>query len=126
VPVEGRVGVSPQPPSNPVLIYDATCGFCSRWVDRIKVWDRKCAITYLPLQDARAANVSGCRIQDLGQAVHLVRPDGAVFAGAAAIRELFSFLPRDRLAGQVMDLPGVMPVAARLYACLARRFGPVS
>jgi predicted DCC family thiol-disulfide oxidoreductase YuxK len=124
--VEGQVGVSAQRPSKPVLIYSAQCAFCNRWVRRVRNWDRKHCLTYLPLQDQRATGISGRPRQALQMAAHVVRPDGAVFAGAAAARELCAFLPLRRLPLLMMDLPGVMSVAARLYASIARRYGPVT
>jgi len=124
--VEGHVGVSAQRPSKPVLIYNAQCALCSRWVQRVRNWDRRHHVTYLPLQDHRATLISGRQHQELQMAAHLVRPDGAVFAGAAAVRELCAFLPMGHLPLVIMALPGVMPVAARLYASIARRYGPVT
>jgi predicted DCC family thiol-disulfide oxidoreductase YuxK len=125
MPVEGKVGSSSKRPTKPVLIYDADCAFCARWVQRLRHWDHKRRVTYLPLRDDRALAVSGRERQKLQIAVHLVRPDGAVFAGAAAARELCAFLPLGSLPRVVMSLPGVMPIATRVYAWIARRYGPV-
>jgi predicted DCC family thiol-disulfide oxidoreductase YuxK len=125
MPVEGKVGISSKRPTTPVLIYDADCAFCARWVQRLRHWDHKHRVTYLPLRDDRALGVSGRERQKLQGAAHFVRPDGAVFAGAAAARELFAFLPLGSLPRIVMSLPGVMPIATRVYAWIARRYGPV-
>lgn len=122
---EGRVGTAPAPPPAPTLIFDGSCGFCRRWVDRVRRWDRRGAVQYLPMQDERAPQVSGRPRDALQQAAHFVRGDGAVFAGAAAARELFRVLPGGKAAAALLGLPGVAPLAARVYRWVARRWGPV-
>jgi predicted DCC family thiol-disulfide oxidoreductase YuxK len=111
--------------SGPVLIYDASCGFCRRWVARLKRWDRRDRVRLLPLQDADAPALAGRPRDQLQRAAHLVRPDGAVFAGAHAARELCAYLPGGWLPKALFAVPGVMPVAERAYAWIARRWGPV-
>jgi acetyl esterase len=109
----------------PVLVYDGSCGFCLRWVRRIQRWDRSGVIRYLPLQDDAAPVVTGRSRQMLRQAVHFVRSDGTVFAGAAAGRALWAYLPGGWVPEFVAKLPGVMPAAERVYRFVARRWGPV-
>ncbi len=82
-------------------------------------------IWLLPLQDARATELSGQPRERLEQAAHLVRTDGVVFAGAAAAREAFRYLRGGRAVGLLAALPGMMPVAEGVYAWVARRWGPV-
>ncbi|UCF40103.1 MAG: DUF393 domain-containing protein [Gemmatimonadota bacterium] len=124
--IAGEVGHAPYKPARPTLIYDGSCGFCSRWVKRMKRLDRDDLIWLLPLQDARATELSGQPRDRLAQAAHFVRPDGAVFAGAAAAREAFRYLSGGRLVDLVAAVPGLMPLAERVYAWVARRWGPVA
>ena len=91
----------------------------------MKRLDRDDVIWLLPLQDARATELSGQPRQRLGEAAHLVRPDGAVFAGAAAAREAFRYLRGGRMVAFMAGLPGMMPAAEWVYAWVARRWGPV-
>lgn len=112
-------------PPAPTLIYDASCAFCRRWVRRLKRWDRHDRIRLLPLQDAAAPALARRPRDELQRAAHLVRPDGAVFAGARAAREAFAYLPGGGLVRAVLAAPGVMPVADRVYCWIARTFGPV-
>jgi predicted DCC family thiol-disulfide oxidoreductase YuxK len=123
--VEGRVGRTERPPYTPVLIYDGRCGFCRRWVDRVRRWDRRRRVRYLSLREDDAVVVSGRERVELERAVHLVRPDGAVFAGAAAVRELCSYLPGGWMPRSVLRLPGVSELAPRVYRWVARTYGPV-
>jgi predicted DCC family thiol-disulfide oxidoreductase YuxK len=109
----------------PVLIYDAQCQFCRRWVARLKRWDRNDRIRLLPLQDPAAPAVAGRPREVLQQAAHLVRADGAVFAGARAAREALAYLPAGWLLRGLARLPGVMALADRGYRWVARIWGPV-
>jgi predicted DCC family thiol-disulfide oxidoreductase YuxK len=124
--IAGEVGHAAHKPARPTLIYDGSCGFCATWVRHMKRLDRDDVIWLLPLQDGRAAELSGQPRDRLEQAAHFVRPDGAVFAGAAAAREAFRYLRGGRLVGALAELPGLMPLAERVYAWVARRWGPVA
>jgi predicted DCC family thiol-disulfide oxidoreductase YuxK len=116
-----------EPPSPaPTLIYDASCTFCRRWVTRLKRWDRRDRLRLLPLQDPAAPALARRPREELERAAHLVGPDGEVFAGAAAAREVFAYLPGGWLPRAVLAVPGVMPLAERVYAWVARTWGPVS
>ena len=121
----GFVGTTERRPTEPVFLYDGSCGFCRRWVGRARRLDPKHRVRFLPLQDAEAAALSGRSYDALSKAAHLVRQDGAVFAGAAAIRELLRHLRGGKVPARLMRMPGVMPVAERCYAWIARRWGPV-
>ncbi len=112
-------------PPAPTLIYDAGCGFCRRWVARLKRWDRRNRVHILPLQDPGSPALARRPREELARAVHLVRPDGAVFAGAWAARELLGYLPGGWLPGALLRLPGAMAVAERVYRWVARTWGPV-
>jgi predicted DCC family thiol-disulfide oxidoreductase YuxK len=109
----------------PVVIYNDACGFCRRWAARLRGWDRAGRIVLLPLQDDRAPGLAGRPRSALERAVHVVLPTGEVMAGAAAVRAICRFLPAGRLWRMILSLPGVLPVAERVYQHVARRWGPV-
>lgn len=121
----GYVGETAHPPARPTLVYDGSCGFCKKWVRRVRRWDRGNAVVYLPLQAPDAPEVTGRSWEALQAAAHLVRPDGAVFAGAAAARELFRYLPGGIVPRALLSIPGAMPIAERAYAWIAQKWGPV-
>ena len=115
----------PTPRSRPVVVYDGQCGFCRRWIERLRRWDRSGRLEFLPLQDATAPVVTGLRRDVLERAVHVVLPWGDVKAGAAAVRALCPFLPGGFLPHRILGLPGVLPLAERAYRWIAGRWGPV-
>jgi predicted DCC family thiol-disulfide oxidoreductase YuxK len=105
----------------PTLIYDGECGLCRTWVDRVRRWDREHRLAALPLQDRTRVAAFGITLPALAAAMHLVLPDGRVFAGADAAPELLRLLPGKRWLARAFGIPGVLPLARRVYARIARR-----
>jgi predicted DCC family thiol-disulfide oxidoreductase YuxK len=108
------------------LIYDGNCGFCRRWVERVRRWDRHGRLATLPYQapdlEARFPQVSRA---DCVQRIHLVEPTGTVHRGAAAGREVLRRLPGGWFWTLPLRLPGASGVAERIYRWIAHRWGPL-
>lgn len=108
-------------PSGWTLVYDGDCNFCQRSVALIRRWDRRGALRCLPFQsDAELAALPAIPRSALEQAMHLVAPDGRVFAGAAAAPETLRLMPGGRPLAWLFGLPGVPFVARRVYQLVAR------
>lgn len=107
--------------TRPTLVYDGDCGFCRRSVDLLRRWDREQRIALVPFQDQARVAAFGIPLPALAAAMHLVLPDGRVFAGADAVPELLRLLPEKRWLAWAFRIPGMRPVARRLYAWIARR-----
>src|SRR6266540_2292849 len=107
--------------TRPTLVYDGDCGLCRRSVDLLRRWDREQRIALVPFQDQARVAAFGIPLPALAAAMHLVLPppDGRVFAGADAVPELLR--PGKRWVAWGFGIPGVRPVARRLYAWIARR-----
>lgn len=108
------------------LIYDGQCGFCRRWIERVRRWDRHGRIAVLPYQSPELAvrfpelSPEACALR-----IHVVEEDGTVHAGAAAGREVLRRLPGGSLWAVPFAIPGVLAVAERLYVYITKRWGPV-
>jgi predicted DCC family thiol-disulfide oxidoreductase YuxK len=104
------------------LIYDGECGMCRdavRWLTR---WDRGGRLTFVPFQDEVAVQRFGIPLPSLAAAMHLVLPDGRVFAGADAVPELARLVRRGaRSIPLLYRVPGVRHAARRVYAWIAAR-----
>ena len=113
-------------PPRATLIYDGTCGFCRRWVERLRRWDRRGALEMVPFQapdlEARFPGVSR---RECADRIHLVDEQGAVHRGASAAREALRRLPVGWLWALPFHLPGVLAVADRAYVWVAHRWGPL-
>ena len=103
------------------LIYDGSCGFCRDSVDWVRQRDRAGRIDYIPFQDAARVAPFAIPVPILAAAMHVVRADRMVFSGADAAPEILRLLPRWRALAWVFALPGVLPVARRMYAWIAAR-----
>jgi predicted DCC family thiol-disulfide oxidoreductase YuxK len=72
-------------PCKPVLIFDGDCGFCQRWVLRLRAVTGE-RVECVPFQSVRVAGEFPELARDrLARSVHLVGTDGRVFRGAEAI-----------------------------------------
>ena len=108
-------------PTQPTLIYDGECGICQQAVALLKRWDREHVLTYVPFQDGAAVARFGIALPALAAAMHLILPGNRVSAGADAIPELLRLLPGKRWLAPFFRVPGVLPLARRVYAWIAIR-----
>jgi predicted DCC family thiol-disulfide oxidoreductase YuxK len=105
------------------ILYDRSCGFCRRSVERILRWDRGRRLRPVALQDPEADELLG-RMDEAQKMAswHLVAADGAVYSAGAAFPPLLRLLPGGRpLAALAEVLPGP---TERGYRWVARRRGP--
>lgn len=103
----------------PTVIYDGECGFCRQSVELLQRWDREHVLRFVPFQDAAAVARFRIALPALAAALHLVFPDGRVYAGADAAPELLRLLPGKRWLAPWFRVPGVLPLARRVYALIA-------
>jgi predicted DCC family thiol-disulfide oxidoreductase YuxK len=107
--------------ADPTLIYDGACGICQQAVARLRRWDREQVLRFVPFQDEAAVRAFGIELPALAAAMHLILPDGRVFAGADAVPELLILFPGKRWLAPLFWIPGVLPIARRIYARIAAR-----
>ncbi|MGH7539120.1 MAG: thiol-disulfide oxidoreductase DCC family protein [Gemmatimonadales bacterium] len=111
----------PVPAERATLIYDGECGMCRFAVARVRVWDREHRIALVPFQDQQAVARFGIGLPALAAAMHLVLPDGRVYAGADAVPEILKILPGKRWFAWGFAVPGVRPIARYVYRRIAER-----
>lgn len=109
-----------------MLVYDGNCGFCARWVDRIRATagDR---VEFAPSQEVghRFPQISPEQFEN---AVQWITPDGEVYSGArAALFVLALTGPTGRLLWWAYRrLPGFAGAAEAAYRLVARNRTTVS
>lgn len=108
-------------PGRPTVIYDGECGICQDSVARLRAWDKERRFAFVPFQDQDTVARFGLALPALAAALHLVLPDGRVFTGADAVPEMLRFLPGKRWLRGLFWIPGVRPVARRVYRYIAQR-----
>ena len=118
---EGDLAAStPRAIERRVILFDGVCALCNTGVEWIRARDRDGRFEFVPYQSA------GERFPDLdpgalAEALHVVLPDGRVFAGAEAAPWIFGALPGWTWVARVLGLPGIRLLARPAYAWLARR-----
>ena len=108
------------------LVYDGSCAFCRRWIERVRWWDRHARLDLVPYQ----ANDLAARFPQLSRnacrrRIHLVDEGGGVFAGAAAGREVLRRLPGGWLWALPLRVPGALSIAEPTYTWITHRWGPL-
>lgn len=105
-----------------VLIYDADCAMCrasALWIMRLAL--SAGALEILPCRSgARRARFPAIADEACLSAMQLVLTDGRVLAGADAVPELLRRIRGLGWVAAVFALPGVRPLARRIYAWIAR------
>lgn len=105
------------------ILYDRSCSFCRRSVERVLRWDRNRRLRPVALQDPEADELLGGMDEERKMASwHLVTADGAVHSAGAAFPPLLRLLPGGRpLAALAAAFPGA---TERGYRHVARTRGP--
>jgi predicted DCC family thiol-disulfide oxidoreductase YuxK len=105
-----------------VLIYDADCPMCrasALWLMRLALSRHQLEI--LPCRSAvRAARFAQISEQACLTAMQLALPDGRVLSGADAVPELLRRIRGLGWLAAVFALPGMRPLARRVYGWVAR------
>ena len=108
-------------PTKPVVIYDGACGICAgnlKWLYRLDTLRKFDAMPY-QAQDLEQL-FPHLNIEDCHNAMHLVFPDGRVYTGTDAFRQIFLRMPLMFLVGLLMSIPPLPGILRRLYPILAR------
>ena len=81
--------------TEPVIFYDADCGFCRWSLAKLLAWDRRHALRPVALQSRAEADrmLAGMDEQTRMASWHLVLPDGTVRSGGDALAPLLRLLP---------------------------------
>jgi predicted DCC family thiol-disulfide oxidoreductase YuxK len=105
------------------ILYDRSCSFCRRSVERVMRWDRNGRLRPVALQDPEADELLGGMDEERKMGSwHLVTEDGTVHSAGAAFPLLLRRLPGGRpLAWLTAALPGP---TERAYRYVARTRGP--
>ena len=104
-----------------ILLFDGDCPMCTfqsrliSWMD----WLKK--ISLVPIKDPRAAEIAPqFTREDLLEAIHCITPEGTIYRGARAFRFLGLRIPLLIPMGLFLWFPGVIWVAEKVYAYIAK------
>ena len=106
------------PADRGLLVYDGECGFCRRWVRRMQTWFPRHPVAVA--WQVAGLDELGLTVDQCRAAVQFVDGDRRVWGGSdAAARVLVvAGLPWS-IAGRLMLVPGIRPVAQAAYGWVA-------
>jgi predicted DCC family thiol-disulfide oxidoreductase YuxK len=106
-------------PTKSLLIYDADCSFCRRWITRLRYWLGE-KIDYLPLQEAEEFYAE-IPLTEMKRAVQLIETDGTVYSGAHAIFKVLALISGARgILIPYYYLPGYAWISETGYEIVSR------
>jgi predicted DCC family thiol-disulfide oxidoreductase YuxK len=102
------------------MLYDGQCRMCRSQAELVARYNDDRQIALLDLHAAVvAARFPRISVEDARRELHLVGPDGRIYRGAEAVRQILLLLPALRGLGELMRWPGAMLLARPLYALVA-------
>lgn len=108
-------------PTKPVVIYDGGCNICAgnlKWLYRLDTLKK---FEALPYQTEHLTEMfPGLRLEECEKSMHLVFPNGKIYTGSDAFREVFLRMPLMFPIGLVMWIPPLAWLLRKLYPILAR------
>ena len=100
------------------VCYDGGCGFCDRWVARLKRLDWFGRVDWTPIADGVAPKMEPARLtEEMG----LRDENGEICYGADALEQLAHRLPALYPLALALKLPGMISAARVSYRRIARR-----
>ena len=103
------------------LLYDADCRFCLRLARRFQRALARRRFELLPLQTPWVRDRLGLKDSELLVEMRLLRPDGMIFGGADAVREIARGFRWTWPLRQLSRIPVAMECFRRGYRWIARR-----
>ncbi len=111
---------------NPIrltLIFDGTCGFCTRSARLVRALDRHDRVQVVPSQASGTGGRFGLSAADLEQAAWAIGSDGEKYRGAAAVQMALGVALGTPLPYALYRLPVMRQVQDGIYALVSRYRG---
>lgn len=104
------------------VVYDGTCGVCTRMVQILETWDRNHVLEIIPSQSrGTRERFPWIPSSAYADSMQLIRAsDGRTWQSAAALEELINLLPKGRVFSWLFNVPFARPLADRFYWWFAR------
>jgi predicted DCC family thiol-disulfide oxidoreductase YuxK len=117
------------------VLYDSECSFCAFQMKVLRWLDWRNLFVLVPASDVAnlatlapelAPSLVRITPSELNEAIHCVTETGAIHQGARAIRFISARLPLLVPLALALWFPGVISVAARIYAVISRNRQTIS
>ena len=102
------------------VLYDADCGFCTRWAWRMMYFVGPRGFHLAPLQAPWVRPALKLSRDELLEELRVLTADGAFYGGADAMLYLATQIPWARPLATAARLPGMKPLLRAVYRWVAR------
>ena len=101
------------------LVFDGTCGFCTRSVRLLGALDRNRRVAAVPFQKAGVPESVGLTVEECETTAWAVAPDGGRYRGAAAVNAALSAALGTAAPLVLYSLPGIRQLQDFFYSLVA-------
>jgi predicted DCC family thiol-disulfide oxidoreductase YuxK len=108
------------------VLYDADCGFCTRWAWRLMYFAGPRGFHLAPLQAPWVRPALGLSGEELLEELRVLTAGGAIYGGADALLYLAKEVPWARPLAFAGRLPGMMFLMRAAYRWIARHRHTIS
>lgn len=104
------------------VFFDGKCGLCSREIRHYQTVAPRGYFNWVDIaSDPEPLRAIGISQEAALMRLHVQSVDGVIHIGVDAFRTIWATLPRWRVLGLVIGLPGCYSIAVRLYDWFAKR-----
>lgn len=104
----------------PLFIYDGDCTFCTQSAARLVHLVGPDRLEIEAYQTCERLHSYGLSEEDVREAAWLIRPDGQLYRGAAAVNAAMALRGWGRPLWWIYRIPGIGWIEERVYAWVAR------
>jgi predicted DCC family thiol-disulfide oxidoreductase YuxK len=108
-----------QRPQHLSLVFDGTCGFCTRSVRLLKVLDRNRRVAVVPFQKPGIPASVGLTLEECEATVWAIAPDGRRYRGAEAVNASVAAALGTAVPLLLYYLPGIRQLQDFIYSVVA-------
>jgi predicted DCC family thiol-disulfide oxidoreductase YuxK len=101
------------------LVFDGTCGFCTRSVRLLEALDRNRRVTAMPFQKRGVPASVGLTLEECEAAAWAIAPDGDRYRGAEAVNAVVAAALGSTLPLLLYHLPGIRQLLDLIYYLVA-------
>jgi predicted DCC family thiol-disulfide oxidoreductase YuxK len=101
------------------LLFDGTCGFCTRSVRLLKVLDRNRRVTAVPFQKRGVPASVGLTLEECETTAWAIAPDGGRYRGAEAVNAVVAAALGTTVPLLLYSLPGIRRLQDFIYYLVA-------
>jgi predicted DCC family thiol-disulfide oxidoreductase YuxK len=111
--------ISTERPPRLTLVFDGTCGFCTRSVRLLEALDRHRRVEAVPFQRSGVPASVGLTVEECDATAWTIAPDGGRYRGAAAVNAAVAAALGSTVPLLLYSLPGIRQLQDFVYHLVA-------